>query len=1035
MKIISFMMGIILIVLISFSVNNTTTSNSDLSNYYEDNNYKEGEIIVMFNSEIDAQSFVSNYDAIDLRVKEKLIPDMNIYLLEYDVKRSQPVDALMSVLRSDKVAIAQFNHFVKERSIPNDTRFAEQWDKNNTGQTGGTPDADIDAPEAWDISTGGVTALGDTIVVAIVDGGQQVNHPDLSTWLNWREIPGNGIDDDNNGYIDDINGWNAVSNNGTIPANNHGTHCAGIAGARGNNNLGVAGVNHVVKTMPVVGSSSQESVVIRAYGYVLKQRKLYNQSNGSEGAYVVSTNSSFGVDNGQPANYPLWCAFYDSLGSAGILSAGAGPNNNVNIDVVGDIPTACPSNFLIAVTNTTNTDAKNSGAGYGVINMDLGAPGTSILSTIPTSSYGTLTGTSMATPQVAGAIGLLHAGAGSVYINLMKNDPDSAALLFKKFILSSVDTIPSLTGITVSNGRLNVHKMLQKAVSTIVPVLNPFQIRTPVSGARLTSLPNGSAQYNITWDTSATGASYRFIFGSPNTSVRKISIPSGTNSLTISSGELDNLLAGLGLNPGDSLVGQWDVWTYRQLPTNDSLKASNGPRAITLKRDRPSLTSFNLSSPASGTTITTSVFNTSNININWTRSGEGTTYKWKFGSPLASNLKLTLASNNSGNDSSLTIVNSSLDGTLHGLGLNAGDSLVGQWEVWAYNGIDSVKSAQTYALTLKRQSKGSVMVIYDSTSTAGRTSRDSVIANLNVMSATYDLYNRKSNTGTASVSFIGYNTVVLLGEGTSVMSNVLKDSLKSYLNSGGTSVLTKSKLIIFGEDVGYQLDRSGSTYIDTAFARGMLGFRFIADRPGSVTGQGIIGVTINPGIADSTNGTYPEVIAKSLSVPSSELFHLYRFRNYPDSINAIGRIGTNYNVAVMGVDVESIRRAGDSPVGSAVYRMLRGAMDFVSQSSTSISELNSQLPDNYSLSQNYPNPFNPVTTINFSVPKQGHVNLKVYDIAGKEIVTLVNEQKSAGNYKVTFSAANGGLNLSSGAYFYRLESGEFSEVKRMILLK
>ncbi|HMR40108.1 MAG TPA: S8 family serine peptidase [Ignavibacteria bacterium] len=1031
MKIVSLLIGIILIVLISLSVNDTTKSNNNLSNFYEDNNYKEGEIIVMFNTETDAQAFVSNYDAINLTVKEKLIPHMNIYLLEYDVTRSQPVDALMSVLRSDKVAIAQFNHYVKERSIPNDTRFAEQWDKNNTGQTGGIPDADIDAPEAWDITTGGVTALGDTIVVAIVDGGQQVNHPDLDTWVNWGEIPGNGIDDDNNGYIDDVNGWNASSNNGNIPSNNHGTHCAGIAGAKGNNNLGIAGVNQVVKTMPVVGSSSLEATVIKAYGYVLKQRIRYNQSNGTQGAFVVSTNSSFGVDNGQPANYPLWCAFYDSLGREGILSAGAGPNNNVNIDVVGDIPTTCPSNFLLAVTNTTNTDARNSGAGYGVINMDLGAPGTNILSTIPTSNYGLLTGTSMATPQVAGAIGLLHAGASSIFINLMKNDPDSAALLFKQFILSSVDTIPSLTGITVSNGRLNVHKMLQKAATANVPVLNPFQIRTPSSGARITSLPNGTAQYTINWDTSATGATYSFIFGSPTTSIRKISIPSGTNSITLSSGQLDNILAGLGLNTGDSIVGQWDVWTYRQLPVNDSLKANNGPRAITFKRDRPSLTSFNLLSPPAGTTVTTSVFNSSNVNINWTRSGEGTTYKWKFGSPLISDLKLTIESNNSGVDSNLTVVNSALDGILQGLGLNAGDSLTGQWAVWAYNGSDSVKSSQTYALTLKRQSKGSVMVIYDSTSANGRISRDSVIANLNSMSVTFDLYNRKTNSGTESVSFLGYKNVILLGEGTSIMSNIVKDSLKSYLNSGGTTIQTKSKLIIFGEDVGYQLDRSGSAYIDTVFTRGMLGFRYVADRPGSVTGQGIIGVTINPGIADSTNGTYPEVIAKSLSIPISELYDLYRFRSYPDSMNAIGRIGSNYNVAVMGVDVKSIKPAADSPSGSAVYRLLRGAMDFVGQTSTSVSELNSQLPDDYSLSQNYPNPFNPVTTINFSIPKQGNVTLKVYDIAGKEIMTLVNDQRSAGNYKVSFD----GVNLSSGAYFYRIESGNFSQVKRMILLK
>ncbi|MEO8446921.1 MAG: S8 family serine peptidase, partial [bacterium] len=407
MKIIYSLLPLALIIFMAAFFNTTSTSQNDLSHFYEDNNYVDGEIIVMFKSSINSDAFTDNYNSIGLSVKEVLVPDMNIYLFSYDNSRSAPVDALMSVMRNNDVAIAQFNHRFQERVIPNDTRFAEQWDKNNTGQSGGTVDADIDAPEAWEISTGGVTAMGDTIVVAIVDGGQQVTHTDLSTWRNYAEISGNGIDDDNNGYIDDINGWNAGSNNGTIPANQHGTHCAGIVGGKGNNSLGVSGVNWKVKTMPIVYGSATETNVIKAYGYALKQRKIYNQTNGAAGAFVVSTNSSFGIDYGQPVNYPLWCAFYDSLGNAGILSAGAGPNLNINIDTQGDIPTTCPSKFMIAVTNTTRTDARNSGAGYGQINMDLGAPGTSILSTVPTNTYTTLTGTSMATPQVAGAIALL----------------------------------------------------------------------------------------------------------------------------------------------------------------------------------------------------------------------------------------------------------------------------------------------------------------------------------------------------------------------------------------------------------------------------------------------------------------------------------------------------------------------------------------------------------------------------------------------------------------------------------------------------
>jgi len=473
---------------IFFSTSNTT-SQVDRSNFYNDNNFIPGEIIAVLKSDADASSFVRGFDDIGLSVKEQMIPGMNIYLFSFDESKTTDIDALMKLMRSDKVSIAQFNHYIHERVVPNDASFGTQWDKNNTGQSGGTPDADIDAPEAWDISKGGVTISGDTIVVAIVDGGQQISHTDLDTWRNWGEIAGNSIDDDNNGYVDDVNGWNAGSNNGTIPANTHGTHCAGIAGAKGNNNLGVAGVNWKVKTMPVVYGSATESNAIKAYGYVYKLRKKYNETNGAQGAFVVSTNSSWGIDYGNPANYPLWCAFYDSLGTVGVLSAGAGPNLNINIDTQGDIPTTCPSKYLIAVTNTTRTDARNSGAGYGAINMDLGAPGTSILSTVPTNTYSTLTGTSMATPQVAGAVGLIYAGATSVFSNLIKNDPDSAASLFKQFILASVDTIPALTGITVSNGRLNIYKMLQKVN------INPPKLNVTFG---IEAMWNGTTQVNDT---------------------------------------------------------------------------------------------------------------------------------------------------------------------------------------------------------------------------------------------------------------------------------------------------------------------------------------------------------------------------------------------------------------------------------------------------------------------------------------------------------------------------------------------------------
>jgi subtilisin family serine protease len=441
----------------------------------QDNNYVPGELIVMLNSNVSAQSVTNYYTTANLRIKEPLVEWMNIWLFEFDYSRISQEVILSEIRKHTGVAIAQSNHYITERSyspliFPNDTRFSEQWALNNTGQTGGTVDADIDAPEAWNIITGGYTATGDSIIVAVVDGGFYLTHPDLKYWINYAEIPGNSIDDDSNGYVDDYYGWNAINNTGNITGNTHGSHVSGIAGALGNNNLGVCGVNWNVKIMAVQGSSTQEAVVVRAYGYVLKQRRIYDQTNGQRGAFVVSTNSSFGVNYGQPANYPLWCAFYDSLGTKGILNACATANLNINVDIQGDIPTACPSEWMVSVTNTRHDDTKNPGAAYGQLTIDLGAPGTNILSTYTSGNYSLMTGTSMATPHVAGAIALMYAGASPQFIQAYKQNPGTISLIVKQRLLASVDTIPALQNITVSNGRLNIYKAL---LLMQLPVSNP----------------------------------------------------------------------------------------------------------------------------------------------------------------------------------------------------------------------------------------------------------------------------------------------------------------------------------------------------------------------------------------------------------------------------------------------------------------------------------------------------------------------------------------------------------------------------------
>ena len=443
--------------------------------------YIEGEIIVQLNSNVDMNAFSRSRasSTIGLKKGKLLSRRLNIWLLPYNrtSARSQGLTSNQDVLGYMRglpdIKKAQFNHRITLRdTIPNDPRFDEQWALSNTAQSGGTAGADIDAPIAWDRAVGGTSADGDQIVVAVIDGGVDLDHEDLNLWKNNNEIANNDIDDDDNGYIDDFDGWNAIDSNGTIPNSGHGTHVSGIAAAIGNNGTGISGVNWNVSVLPIAGADRDEATVIEAYSYVLEMRALYNETNGREGAFIVSTNASFGVDLGDPAQFPIWCAIYDDLGAEGVLSVAATANNNINVDTQGDVPTTCASQFLISVTNTTDTDAIAADAAFGEQSIDLGAPGTNILSTLPNDTYGDRTGTSMAAPHVAGAIALLYAASPLENIQLYKSDPSNQALNYKEYLLNGVDQISALDGITVTGGRLNV----SNAINNIPQVLPPPQV-------------------------------------------------------------------------------------------------------------------------------------------------------------------------------------------------------------------------------------------------------------------------------------------------------------------------------------------------------------------------------------------------------------------------------------------------------------------------------------------------------------------------------------------------------------------------------
>ena len=443
-----------------------------LNAYSQDSDFEKGQIIVQLKSGYQGIDFARKFESettIAVKAVKTLSQTANIYELTFQNENTDLKAAISKAYGFSSVIHAQTNHFITSReTIPTDTLFAQQWFHKNTGQTGGASDADIDTPDAWDITTGGLTTHDDTIVVCIIEGsGVDISHVDLvdNIWKNHAEIPDDGLDNDNNGYVDDYFGWNVSTLDDGVGSGSHGTRVAGMVGAKGDNVTGVTGVNWDVKMMIVKGQvASNESSVIAAYDYPLTMRKKYNESFGQEGAFVVVTNASWGIDNGDPANAPIWCAMYDTLGAYGILNVAATTNNNMNIDINGDLPTACPSEYLIGVTMTNSQDIR-AGSGYGPTHVDLAAPGSSVHLPIPGGFYTTTSGTSFASPCVAGAIALAYSAPCTEFISYAKHDPAAAALQMKDYILNGVDVISVLDGEVGTSGRLNVKNTIDDMIT------------------------------------------------------------------------------------------------------------------------------------------------------------------------------------------------------------------------------------------------------------------------------------------------------------------------------------------------------------------------------------------------------------------------------------------------------------------------------------------------------------------------------------------------------------------------------------------
>ena len=396
-------------------------------------------------------------------LKMNLAKEWNIFLLQVNENQDNSEQILSAARRAPSIHSAQWNYKVQERALePNDSEWWRQGDMTF-----------IHAPDVWETSTGGLTPNGDTIVVAVLEKGALLTHPDLAPnrYWNWQDAPVNGtkdgIDNDGNGFVDDFGGYNPQTGSDDLGTKGfHGTAVCGIIGARGNNSQGVTGVNWFVKLLNISGMDF-ESEIIQGYEYVGNMRRIYNQTNGAKGAFIVATNASFGFDFERAVDHPIWCAVYDSLGKVGVLNVGATINSNVDVDTQGDMPTTCPSEYLIAVTNVTKSGTKVQGAGYGNVSIDLGAPGSDTYSTynsggqgndIP--SYNAIGGCSAAAPHVTGGIALLYSLGCEPFTSDAITNPVACARRVRDVILNNVEPNGTLTGITTTGGHLDLGNAL-----------------------------------------------------------------------------------------------------------------------------------------------------------------------------------------------------------------------------------------------------------------------------------------------------------------------------------------------------------------------------------------------------------------------------------------------------------------------------------------------------------------------------------------------------------------------------------------------
>jgi len=388
---------------------------------------------------------------------------LNVYRLRFS-RVGEATSFYEDNLMKESTQVLHYNYRIQFRdTLPNDPDYDLQYALQNRLD----PGIDVQAIDAWDIARGGVSARGDTIVIAVIDDGVEIEHVDLNRniFSHRNEIGNTGLDNDDNGYVDDLNGWNVRDNNGQLISAPHGTGVAGIIGAIGNNDTSITGVNWETKILPVtMGENASVAEVIKAYEYVLDQRRLYNETSGEKGAYIVAANNSFGLEGFTYESAPYWCDFFDTLGQEGIITIASAPNRIFDVDEVGDLPTVCPSPYLVTVAST-NFNLEWTESGISREHVDVTSYGGNILTLgLNNSTTFSQNSTSSAAAMVSGLVGLMYSVPCPDFVNEVHNDLTFVYEPVRRAIFEGLEEKSFLRNKTQTGGITNFYETLRTLV-------------------------------------------------------------------------------------------------------------------------------------------------------------------------------------------------------------------------------------------------------------------------------------------------------------------------------------------------------------------------------------------------------------------------------------------------------------------------------------------------------------------------------------------------------------------------------------------